>query len=191
VPGEINLPDITESGESSMVSLDTKKGFKTPPRVETVKREPPPVVRNKSISTKSKALDSDDSDDSCHSPPVKLKKDETKTKDEVPKQSNFSELRYLETKGIAKFLKGSRARVTNDDEHHDEAQSILKISYRINSLNDEIQFALVIYEKCVKSVKTRRNLMSEFSEHGKKPDKSAVTRRPRTPDSPRKRSLRF
>lgn len=102
-------------------------------------------------------------------------------------ENKYSELIYLEAVGMIRMMRKSKHRgvtssnfqsgssTTNDISSTDSALSLpvgsnnywerstrLKLSYRIRREDNDIQFALIIYEHVTKNPTTRRNLMVEF-----------------------------
>lgn len=102
-------------------------------------------------------------------------------------ENKYSELIYLEAVGMIRMMRKSKHRgvtssnfqsgssTTNDIQLSDSALSLpvgsnnywerstrLKLSYRIRREDNDIQFALIIYEHVTKNPATRRNLMVEF-----------------------------
>ena len=99
---------------------------------------------------------------------------------------HFSELKYIEAIGTVRMIRKKKHRgisspnssqiafdldadaICNEDMNlsssYWDRNVRLQISYRINLSNNDVQFALIIYEHVTKNPRTRRNLMSEFSE---------------------------
>lgn len=107
--------------------------------------------------------------------------------EEIKHENKYSELIYLEAVGMIRMMRKSKHRgvtssnfqsgssTTNDVTSTDSALSLpvgsnnywerstrLKLSYRIRREDNDIQFALIIYEHVTKNPATRRNLMVEF-----------------------------
>lgn len=100
----------------------------------------------------------------------------------------YSDLKYIETFGIlricqSKHRNNSVGSIDDRTSNQSLNRSIqLQISYRINTSNEnDIQFALVVYQHFTKNPKIRRNLMNEFSDETNDESMDPITTSPPLP----------
>lgn len=169
------------SPEKKSASPDTNLSFETPPRVQPLSSEPPPLTAGRQFLPFSS---SDEEEDEAHSD----QQSPTSSLDQT-RQNVYSELQYLEAIGTVRSFQGSKHRGTRTTHHipregstspvdglnipipttppgssssdHGDKRTKLKLSYRKHIHTQEHQFALIIYEDLTpRSSRVRRNLFS-------------------------------
>jgi hypothetical protein len=169
----LQLSDDECEGEEQSVSTPKKETA-----LPTTDSDSPPLMYNSLVSTPDHPSDPDEPK------PKKAKGDQHSVPVPTAK-SHYSDLKYLEAVGVLRQKHNKKHRgvipelnvsmnqsaeasnanemtPTTSQSNCWERKTRLKISYRINDTNGQVQFALIVYEHLTRSSRTRRNLMLDF-----------------------------
>jgi hypothetical protein len=182
--------DISES--NSPVCISTQKT--STPIDEGEQSDTMPLLEDSLVSF-ARTNDSEDEGSTPKAEPNKKKTKVDHQPVLLTVKSHYSDLKYLEAIGLLRIRRKKKHRgtipelnqsmnqsteVVNNNETSPssafsmaglsdcwERRTKLKISYRINELDKNVQFALILYEHLTKTTRTRRNLLMDFHEMAK------------------------